>query len=137
MSTRDDTSPLPDERMPRRGRRPHGRERSLRKTATPHERLLWGLLRDRRFSGFKFRRQHRLGNAIVDFVCLECRVVIELDGSQHNEHSGRDRLRDAQLHALGFEVLRFWNLDWTQRRSEVLDVIWRSCVTRAPDRGAS
>lgn len=123
---------MPD--LPRRGKRPHQIERHLRKVQTEHERLLWFLLRGRRFAGFKFRRQHRLGEAIVDFVCLESRVVIELDGGQHNEDPTRDAKRDAGLAALGFVVLRFWNPQLMDQREEVLDRIWRVCVERRPAR---
>jgi very-short-patch-repair endonuclease len=119
---------MPD--LPRRGKRPHQRERLLRKTQTEHERLLWFLLRGRRFVGFKFRRQHRIGEAIVDFVCLESRVAIELDGGQHNEDQSVDTKRDAALAALGFVVLRFWNPQLIDQREDVLDRIWRACVER-------
>lgn len=65
---------------------------------------------------------------IVDFVCLECRVVIELEGGQHND----DPTRDAALAALGLLVLRFWNPQLMDQREEVLDQIWRACVERRP-----
>ena len=69
---------------------------------------------------------------IVDFVCLECRVVIELDGGQHNDDPTRDAKRDAALAALGLLVLRFWNPQLMDQREEVLDRIWRACVERRP-----
>ena len=119
---------MPD--LPRRGKRPHQIERILRKAQTEHERLLWFLLRGRRFAGFKFRRQHRIGDAIVDFVCLESAVVIELDGGQHNHDPSLDAKRDAALVALGFVVLRFWNPELMDKRDDVLDRIWRACVER-------
>ncbi len=78
------------------------RARELRNNATDAERALWHQLRLWQLEGYKFRRQQPLGRFIVDFVCLEKRVVIELDGGQHAE-------RDAWLRAEGFEVLRFWN----------------------------
>ena len=121
---------MPD--LPRRGSRPRQIERTLRKNQTEHERLLWFLLRGRRFVGFKFRRQHRLGDAIVDFVCLESRVVVELDGGQHNDDPTRDAKRDAALATLGFFVLRFWNPQLMDQREDVLDRIWRACVERQP-----
>ena len=120
---------MPD--SPRRGKRPHGRERALRRAQTEHERLLWFLLRARRFAGFKFRRQHRIGDFIVDFVCLEVRVVIELDGGQHNDDPSADRARDAALAQLGYAVLRFWNPDLIERREAVLGLIWRTCLERS------
>ena len=119
---------MPD--SPRRGNRPHGRERSLRKQQTEHERLLWFLLRGRRFAGFKFRRQHPIGGYIVDFVCLEARVIVELDGGQHSDDPSLDAARDAELAQRGYVVLRFWNPELMQRREEVLGQVWRACVAR-------
>lgn len=119
---------MPD--LPRRGKRPYQTERILRKAQTEYERLLWFLLRGRRFAGFKFRRQHRIGDVIVDFVCLESAVVIELDGGQHNDDPSLDAKRDAALVALGFVVLRFWNPELMNQREDVLDRIWRACVER-------
>jgi very-short-patch-repair endonuclease len=84
------------------------RARALRSRMTDAERKLWYALRDRRFAGFKFRRQVPLGNFIADFVCYEHRLVIEVDGGQHAE-SLRDERRDRWFAANGFRVLRFWN----------------------------
>jgi very-short-patch-repair endonuclease len=75
---------------------------------TDAERKLWYALRDRRFEGFKFRRQVPIGNFIADFVCYEHRLVIEVDGGQHAE-SVQDQHRDRWFAANGFRVLRFWN----------------------------
>ncbi len=119
---------MPD--SPRRGSRPHGRERSLRKQQTEHERLLWFLLRGRRFAGFKFRRQHRIGEHIVDFVCLEARVIVELDGGQHSENASTDSVRDADLASRGFLVLRFWNPELIDHREDVVQRIWSACAGR-------
>jgi very-short-patch-repair endonuclease len=94
------------------------RAKDLRQTQTEAETFVWSELRSRRFSGFKFRRQVPLGNYIVDFVCLDRRVIVELDGGQHNEVARKayDARRDAWLRGSGFVVLRFWNsdvfLDW-------------------------
>jgi very-short-patch-repair endonuclease len=85
------------------------RARELRNNATDAERALWRQLRLWQLEGFKFRRQQPLGRFIVDFVCLEKRVVIELDGGQHAEQKEYDAERDAWLRAEGFKVLRFWN----------------------------
>ncbi len=87
------------------------RARQLRKTLTPQEVKLWIHLREWRSRGFHFRRQAPRGGYILDFVCLKHRLVVELDGGQHGEaaHARRDAKRDAQLAALGFRVLRFWN----------------------------
>jgi very-short-patch-repair endonuclease len=80
----------------------------LRRNQTDAERLLWFKLRDRRLAGFKFRRQFPVGKYIVDFVCLDARVVIEIDGGQHSENL-LDTERQAFIEEQGFVVLRFWN----------------------------
>jgi len=85
--------------------------RALRNAATAAERLLWGVLRNRRLDGFKFRRQHSIGSYIVDFYCPSARLAVELDGSAHDSlgGQGRDGARDAYLASLGVRVLRFDN----------------------------
>ena len=85
------------------------RARALRNNPTDAERFLWRQLRFWQLDGHKFRRQQPLGKYIVDFVCLERRLIIELDGGQHAEHGEYDAERDAWLRDQGFSVLRFWN----------------------------
>jgi very-short-patch-repair endonuclease len=92
----------------------------LRLKATDAEEAMWHLLRGRRLSKVKFRRQVPFRNYILDFVCLERRVVIEIDGSQHLD-SRRDEERDSFLASEGFQVLRYWNNDVLQRRAAVLE----------------
>lgn len=87
------------------------RARELRNNATDAERALWHHLRMWQLDGYKFRRQQPIGNYIVDFVCLEKRLIIELDGGQHAEQSNYDSERDAWLRDQRFTVLRFWNND--------------------------
>ena len=82
--------------------------RNLRRNMTDVEVKLWNALRDRRFENYKFRRQFPIGKYIADFVCLDCRLIIELDGTQHQD-SERDVVRDAWLKSQNFRVLRFWN----------------------------
>jgi very-short-patch-repair endonuclease len=84
------------------------RARQMRREPTDAERRLWRYLRGGRLGGFKFRRQETLGPHIVDFVCLERRLIVEVDGGQHAENA-RDATRDAWLQGRGFEVVRFWN----------------------------
>jgi very-short-patch-repair endonuclease len=84
------------------------RARGMRRDPTDAEKRMWRLLRDRRLGQFKFRRQETLGRYIVDFVCLEHKLIIELDGSQHAENE-YDVDRDDWLVSRGFTVLRFWN----------------------------
>ncbi len=83
--------------------------RALRSKPTEAERALWQHLRRRRISGHRFRRQHPLGPYIVDFVCLEAQLVIEVDGSQHVDQQVDDAVRTQWLESRGFRVLRFWN----------------------------
>ena len=90
--------------------------RSLRAQLTDAEQLLWYILRDRRFCGIKFRRQHPFGSFILDFYCNDVRLAIELDGGGHAEHEQQvhDEKRTRTLEDAGIKVLRFWN-------NEVLD----------------
>jgi very-short-patch-repair endonuclease len=80
--------------------------RALRRGMTDAERRLWSRIRDEQL-GVKFRRQHPLGSYIADFACLAPRVVIELDGSQHQDQQDYDRRRDAFFREQGFDILRF------------------------------
>lgn len=82
----------------------------MRRRPTDAERALWRMLRDRRMAAFKVRRQQPIGRYIVDFVCFEQRLVVEVDGSQHVD-CGYDRDRDHWLAGQGFRVLRFFNSD--------------------------
>jgi very-short-patch-repair endonuclease len=79
--------------------------RRLHKDMTDAERAPWRILRDRRLDGWRFRRQEPIDRYIVDFVCFEARLVIEVDGGQHHE-SESDQTRDAYLQSQGFRVLR-------------------------------
>jgi len=83
--------------------------RQLRKNMTDAERTLWRHLRLRQFAGYKFRRQQPIGKYIVDFVCFERKLIIELDGSQHSGEVAYDSERSAWLEEQGFRVLRFWD----------------------------
>jgi very-short-patch-repair endonuclease len=86
------------------------RARDLRKTSTIPERKLWGLLRDRRLAGKKFRRQQCIGPYIVDFYCLSERLVVELDGRSHDDRAAPDRRRQDYLESVaGLRVIRIAN----------------------------
>jgi len=102
---------------------PIDQARSLRQSQTLFEQQLWRCLRDRRFSKFKFRRQHPIGRYIVDFVCLEKMLIIELDGSQHAQSKEYDAERDAWLLQRGYKVLRIWNNQWILDQEVVLQAI--------------
>ncbi len=85
------------------------RARAMRNAPTDAERAMWRIIGRDRF-GVRFRRQHRIGDYIVDFVSISHRLIVEVDGSQHAD-SDYDLRRDAWLRAQGYRVLRFWNLD--------------------------
>ncbi|HET7852667.1 MAG TPA: endonuclease domain-containing protein [Methyloceanibacter sp.] len=112
--------------------------RSLRQRSTDAERKLWSRLRDRRLMGFKFRRQVPRGHYVVDFLCVEAALVVEVDGSQHaDRRSEADRLRTAELEREGLTVLRFWNVDVLQNLEGVLALISEALSERsAPSPGA-
>jgi very-short-patch-repair endonuclease len=102
------------------------RAQHLRKNSTDAERMLWQHLRLRQLGGYKFRRQHPLERYIVDFICLEKRLVIEIDGGQHNVRGAYDAERTAWLESQGFRVLRFWNSQVLKEIEAVKEVIWRT-----------
>jgi very-short-patch-repair endonuclease len=96
----------------------------LRKQMTDAERLLWRHLRNRGLGGWKFRRQYPVGPFVVDFICVEKNIVIEVDGGQHAESEELDKQRSAYLNKMGFKVLRFWNNEVLQETEAVLNSIF-------------
>ncbi|MBL0029288.1 MAG: endonuclease domain-containing protein [Rhodanobacteraceae bacterium] len=115
-----------------RGKQDHQYERQLRSGQTEAETRLWHRLRSGRLSGWKFRRQHRIGPYIVDFVCLAHALVVELDGSQHLEAADYDTARTLYLESAGYRVLRFWNDDALARMDVVLEAIAHTSLTPRP-----
>jgi very-short-patch-repair endonuclease len=99
---------------------------------THAERVLWRLLRGRQVSGIRFRRQHPYGNYILDFVSLEIKLVIEIDGGQHGKQVEYDALRTNELQSAGFQVLRFWNIEVLQDIESVKEKIWITVQERLP-----
>ena len=99
------------------------RARELRKNQTGAEWKLWSRLRNRQLTGLKFRRQYAIGGYIVDFVCLERGLVIELDGGQHAKQEDYDQGRTEFLAARGFKLLRFWNPIVFEDTDAVLETI--------------
>ncbi|MBA4210968.1 MAG: hypothetical protein C0454_15700 [Parvibaculum sp.] len=99
----------------------------LRRNMTDAERRLWSRLRNGAL-GYEFRRQHRLGPYIVDFVCLERRLIVEADGGQHNLETEivRDERRTAWLESRAYRVLRFWNNEILLRTDDVVNTIWHA-----------
>jgi very-short-patch-repair endonuclease len=87
----------------------HGIAKNLRQRSTDAERLLWSKLRNRQVENCKFRRQQPIGKYVVDLVCFERKLIIELDGGQHALQEDEDAIRTEFLKADGYQVLRFWN----------------------------
>src|SRR5215470_13854514 len=87
----------------------HERARALRREMTVAETKLWRMLRSRQIEGYRFRRQVPLGRYIADFVCHEARLIVELDGGQHDSLSQQEADRSRFLQSEGYRVLRFWN----------------------------
>ena len=100
--------------------------KNLRHNQTDAEGLLWYYIRSKQLGGFRFKRQQIIGKYIVDFVCFEKKLIIELDGSQHGEIDiiKSDKIRDDFLKYRGFKILRFWNEEIFKNCSEVLDFIY-------------
>jgi len=100
--------------------------RDLRKHMTDAEQLLWFCLRRKQLAGFRFRRQHPIQRFILDFYCSEAKLVVELDGGQHNEDiaMSSDALRTAFLERHGIRVVRVWNNEVFQNLEGVLQMIY-------------
>ena len=99
------------------------RARELRSNMTDAEARLWGYLRNRRLGGEKFRRQHQIGPYYVDFVSVNIRLVIEVDGGQHVTNQEEDSKRTEYLAGKGYRDLRFWNDGVLTEIETVLEVI--------------
>jgi very-short-patch-repair endonuclease len=94
----------------------------LRSNATNAERIVWSMLRAGRLGGLKFKRQMQLGPYIVDFVCFDEKLIVEVDGSQHAE-SQKDAQRDAYFVEAGYRTLRFWNNEAMSNRDGLAKAI--------------
>jgi very-short-patch-repair endonuclease len=105
--------------------------KSLRSNQTEAEKQLWYNLRAGRFLDLKFKRQKPIGTYIVDFVCLEQKMIIELDGGQHSTQLEYDTKRTEFFESQGYRVLRFWNNQVLQEMVGVLEVI-RTQITLSP-----
>lgn len=100
------------------------RSRQLRREMTEAEHRLWAILSKYQINGFKFRRQHPIGHYIADFVCLEARLIIEVDGGQHLD-AQYDCERTGWLKQEGYTVIRFWNNEVMENLEGVLEEIVR------------
>ncbi len=116
------------QRVGGRGGELRDRAKAMRCDPTDAERKLWALLRAKRLAHYKFRRQVPIDRYIVDFVCLERRLIVEADGSQHLE-SAYDADRDAHLERQGFRLLRFWNSDILTNPQGVAEAILAALET--------
>lgn len=108
--------------------------KQLRIEMTPEESRLWYLLRDCRFFGYTFRRQMPIGTYIVDFACFKARLIVELDGGQHQDDVAYDQRRSAFLNDNGWKVIRFWNNEFRSNEEGVLNVILErlQCLMPSP-----
>ena len=104
--------------------------KKLRQRQTDAEGRLWYYLRNKQIEGFKFRRQHRIGRYIVDMVCLEKKLIIEIDGGQHNEISNQvlDSIRTNWLKNEGYQVSRFWDNDVLTNTEGVFEMIRQELI---------
>lgn len=96
---------------------------------------MWFLLRNRQLNGWKFRRQVPIAGYIADFLCIEAKLIIEVDGGQHAENHEEDERRTAKLIDEGYKVIRFWNTDVLNNLDGVYETIARALPNRKDDRG--
>ena len=101
--------------------------KEMRSNMTPAETKMWRILRGKRFKDLKFKRQVLIGNYIVDFLCEDKKIIIEIDGGQHNEELNiqSDKNRTHYLENNGYKVLRFWNDEVMKNIDGVMEVIFR------------
>ncbi|HEY6602449.1 MAG TPA: endonuclease domain-containing protein [Xanthobacteraceae bacterium] len=97
--------------------------RRLRRNQTDAERLLWFRLRDRRLAGSKFKRQVPIDRFVVDLFCADAKLIVELDGGQHDHNKASDADRTRVLESMGYLVIRFWNHDVTRNMDGMLEEI--------------
>lgn len=105
------------------------RAKALRKNPTSAERKLWTLIRKRQLNGYKFRRQTPLCNFIVDFVCFDAKLIIELDGRDHLNKRRSDLYRTEYLESMGFTILRFWNYEVFTQTNAVIETIFKHLIS--------
>ena len=97
--------------------------RALRRAMTEAEKLMWSKIRDRRLDGVKFKRQKPIAGYIVDFVALDLKLIVEIDGGQHAERAAEDAARTKVLEQSGYHVVRFWNHDVLGNIEGVLEAL--------------
>ena len=121
----DKNYPIPSEKRTDQARK-------LRKDSTFPERMLWGILRNRRLSGIKFRRQFPIGSFVVDFCCVESQLIVELDGMTHAGQGEKDDARTDFLERMGYRVVRVTNDDVLQNIEAVAEMIERAVEENEP-----
>ena len=99
----------------------------LRRRPTEAEKFMWRYLRSKQLEGLKFRRQEPIGNYVVDFVCYEKKIIVEIDGGQHCAE--RDGNRNRWLESQDFKILRFWNTEVLKNAQGVWEVIRKNCLS--------
>ena len=109
----------------------------LRHQATPAEQTLWASVRGKQIEGVRFRRQHPMGQFVVDFCVPSCRLVVELDGEIHHQKRDQDMTRAQHIEAFGFQVLRFRNEEVLNNLPRVLEIIRRVVRERLKTEGPS
>ena len=104
--------------------------RRMRDTPTHAEEMLWKKLRKKRLGGYRFRRQHIIQTFIVDFYCPQAKLVIEIDGSVHDNQQEYDQEREKILDIFGYQIVRFKNAQIKTELESVLARIYNACKTR-------
>jgi very-short-patch-repair endonuclease len=113
------------------------RARDLRSNQNQAEAMVWERLRGRKLSGFKFRRQHPIGNYIADFYCAEAALVVELDGMTHEGREDYDSKREAWLESQGLFVVRITNRDFLDSYHKFFESLASHCVERTKNKAAA
>ena len=121
-------------KQPSEGARKHAR--ALRREMTKAEKKIWQMLRARQTEGYRFRRQVPIGHFIADFACHEARMIVEIDGDQHDPSSESEVRRTRFLEGEGYRVLRFWNSDVLENRDGVVEIII-AATNKPPTRPAA
>jgi len=106
--------------------------KGLRKRSTEAEITIWQKIRSKQLNGHKFKRQQPIGNYIVDFVCFDRKLIIEIDGGQHAIEKEKDQQRELWLQSEGFAILRFWNTEIFENIDGVLASIMEKLNTPSP-----
>lgn len=106
--------------------------KQLRKNPTLAEVRLWQALRNRKLHGWRFRRQHPIGQFIVDFYCPQCKLAVEVDGASHDRRTEVDTARTQVLETYGYQVIRFTNHQVLNDLGNVLEAIHQAAIARSP-----